>query len=274
MTSLSGIRYGDQISAAAQAHGLDPKLLAAVAAQETGGPGSDSGNNIVGDGGHGHGLFQIDDRSWAFASTPAAMDPAANANAAAGILSDDLNRYGGDVHAALSAYNSGSPTAQGTTTTWGDGATLGYADSVMRHYAALGGDPAQLAADTRAGTAGTSLATLGAATPFLTGAAGTALPTGAATALQTGAAADVLGTAGETGVGTSTSAASAASPYGMLTPPTIQTTTQSPFAAPVSWASETSANGPAGGKEAADADSLVADSIDASDDALDDHNDS
>jgi hypothetical protein len=145
---ISGIRYAPQIEAAAAAHGLDPKLLAAVAAQETGGPGSNSGNNIVGDGGHGHGVFQIDDRSWAFASTPAAMDPAANANMAASILSDDLTKYGGNVHAALSAYNSGSPTATGTTTTWGDGSTLGYADSVMRHYAALGGDSAdQLQAD-------------------------------------------------------------------------------------------------------------------------------
>ena len=63
MDALGGIRYGAEISAAAAAHGLDPKLLAAVAAQETGGPGSDSGANIVGDAGHGHGLFQIDDRT-------------------------------------------------------------------------------------------------------------------------------------------------------------------------------------------------------------------
>jgi hypothetical protein len=214
------------------------------------------------------------------------MDPDANANAAAGILSDDLNRYGGNVHAALSAYNSGSPTAQGTTTTWNDGATLGYADSVMRHYAALGGDPAQLAADTRAGTGEVSLGSLASRASFLAGstfepgagtgaaaaspaASGTAWQTDA-TALQAGEAADVFGTTGATGTATSTSA----SPYGMMTPPTIQTTTQSPFAAPVSWASETSANGPAGGKEAADADSLVADSIDASDDAPGDRNDS
>ena len=137
---ISGIRYAPQIETAAAAHGLDPKLLAAVAAQETGGPGANSGRNIVGDGGHGHGVFQIDDRSWDFAKTPAAMDPAQNADKAASILSDNLQRYGGNVHEALSAYNAGSPAATGTTTTWGDGSTLGYADSVMRHYEDLGGD--------------------------------------------------------------------------------------------------------------------------------------
>ena len=134
---LGSIRFGAQIEAAATRHHLDPRLLAAVAAQESGGPGASSGNNIVGDRGHGHGLFQIDDRSWAFASEPAAMDPGANADFAASILEDNLRRYGGDVRAALSAYNSGSPTAPGTATTWPDGTTLGYAESVLRHEAEL-----------------------------------------------------------------------------------------------------------------------------------------
>jgi hypothetical protein len=249
MDALGGIRYGAQIAQAARSHGLDPKLLAAVAAQETGGPGASSGNNIVGDGGHGHGVFQIDDRTWSFAATPAAMDPAKNADAAASILQDDLGRYGGNVKAALSAYNSGSPTDAGTTTTWGDGQTLGYADSVMRHYAALGGDPSALVADNRdAATGVNALATLGAALPA------------AATA---------------TGAGASTSAGSSAAydPYAALAPPVVQVDSQSPFSAPVSWANEMSANGPAGGKEAADADSLVANSIDASDDVFDTRDD-
>ena len=249
MDALTGIRYGAEITAAAGAHDLDPRLLAAVAAQETGGPGSSSGNNVVGDGGHGHGVFQIDDRSWPFAATPAAMDPAANANAAAGILKDDLDRYGGNVTAALSAYNTGSPTAGGTTTTWADGRTLGYADSVMRHYAALGGDPAQLAADNRDTSAGVNaLAMLGAG--------------------QTATAATSTATSGSTAASTSAASAGAAYP-----PPSVAPTSQSPFAAPVSWANVTSANGPAGGKQADDADALVAASIDASDGALDDHGD-
>jgi hypothetical protein len=140
--AMTTIAYGAQIAAAAARHGLDARLLEAVAAQETGGPGADSGRNIVGDAGHGHGLFQIDDRYHAFARTTAAMDPTANADYAAGMLASLLQRYGGDVHKALSAYNAGSPNATGTRTTWGDGRRLGYADSVLRHYAALGGTSA------------------------------------------------------------------------------------------------------------------------------------
>lgn len=134
----TSIPYASQIFAAAARHHLDSRLLAAVAAQETGGPGSNGGRNIVGDGGHGHGLFQIDDRYHAFARTLRAMDPAANADYAAGMLSGLLRRYGGDVHKALSAYNAGDPDARGTVTRWADGARLGYADSVLRHYAMLG----------------------------------------------------------------------------------------------------------------------------------------
>ncbi|HZX68866.1 MAG TPA: hypothetical protein VFE70_08275, partial [Candidatus Elarobacter sp.] len=93
-TSLS-VAYGPAITAAATRHHLQPRLLAAVAAQETGGPGSNSGRNIVGDQGHGHGLFQIDDRWHAFARTPAAMDPAKNADYAAGMIASNLDRYGG-----------------------------------------------------------------------------------------------------------------------------------------------------------------------------------
>lgn len=132
----AGVAYAPQIAAAAARHGVDPRLLAAVAAQETGGPGSNAGRNVVGDAGHGHGLFQIDDRWHAFASTPEAMDPASNADYAAGMLHELIGRYG-NVRQALSAYNAGSPTATGTQTTWPDGERLGYADSVMRHYGEL-----------------------------------------------------------------------------------------------------------------------------------------
>ena len=139
MNTNLAVAFAPQIAAAAARHHLDPRLLAAVAAQETGGPGSDSGRNVVGDGGHGRGIFQIDDRWHAFARGPGAMDPAQNAEYAAGLLASHLDRYGGDVRAALSTYNAGSPTAAGTRTTWSDGATLGYADSVLRHYERLGG---------------------------------------------------------------------------------------------------------------------------------------
>jgi hypothetical protein len=136
-----GVAYAPQIAGAAQSHGLDPELLAAVAAQETGGPGTNAGRNIVGDSGHGRGLFQIDDRWHDFAKSAEAMDPTENADYAAGMISGLLKRYGGNVREALSAYNAGDPHATGTLTTWCDGTTLGYADSVLRHYAKLTGAP-------------------------------------------------------------------------------------------------------------------------------------
>ncbi|HEX3462975.1 MAG TPA: transglycosylase SLT domain-containing protein [Candidatus Elarobacter sp.] len=156
MDTQLNVAFGPQIAAAAARHHLDPRLLAAVAAQETGGPGADSGRNVVGDGGHGRGVFQIDDRWHAFARSPAAMDPGRNADYAAGLLETNLGRYGGDVRAALSAYNAGSPNATGTTTDWGDGRPVGYADSVLRHYARLGGGFAGGGA--AAGTAGSAVA--------------------------------------------------------------------------------------------------------------------
>ncbi|HVA34501.1 MAG TPA: transglycosylase SLT domain-containing protein, partial [Candidatus Baltobacteraceae bacterium] len=134
----AGVAYAPQIARAAEANHLDPGLLAAVAAQETGGPGANAGRNVVGDGGHGHGLFQIDDRWHDFARSAAAMDPAANASYASSLLSGLLHRYG-SVRQALSAYNAGSPNATGTRTRWADGSDLGYADSVLRHYAAIEG---------------------------------------------------------------------------------------------------------------------------------------
>lgn len=141
--TLPKVAFASQIAHAAARYGLDPRLLAAVAAQETGGPGSNSGRNIVGDGGHGRGIFQIDDRFHAFAKTAAAMNPQANADYAAHMISGLLKRYGGDVHKALSAYNAGDPNARGTVTTWQDGRQLGYADSVLRHYESLLGETPQ-----------------------------------------------------------------------------------------------------------------------------------
>jgi hypothetical protein len=199
--TLSGIRFGSQIEAAARSHGLDPKLLAAVAAQETGGPGSNSGANIVGDHGHGRGVFQIDDRWHGFATTPAAMDPAKNADYAAGMLSGLIAQYGG-VKQALSAYNAGSPTATGTVTTWGDGARLGYADSVLRHYADLGGDAQALGGELAAGRDDVAPAA-----NALSGLAAAA--TGGSTgALAAGAGSAIAGAAGGGDAGAGSAAAS------------------------------------------------------------------
>ena len=84
------------------------------------------------------------------------MDPGRNADYAAGILSSNLQRFGGNVREALSAYNAGSPTATGTRTDWGDGKPVGYADSVLRHLARLGGSAAAAAEGSVAASSGST----------------------------------------------------------------------------------------------------------------------
>jgi Transglycosylase SLT domain len=160
--AADGVAFAPEITGAARRHALDPELLAAVAAQETGGPDTNAGRNVVGDGGHGHGVFQIDDRWHPFASTPAAMDPGKNADYAAGMLSDLVKRYGGNVREALSAYNAGSPTATGTRTRWSDGSDLAYADSVMRHYQRLTGESAESPQSSAAAESSATIASVGA----------------------------------------------------------------------------------------------------------------
>jgi hypothetical protein len=159
--AATGVAFAGQIASAARRHGLDPDLLAAVAAQETGGPESNAGRNVVGDGGHGRGLFQIDDRWHSFAATTAAMDPAQNADYAAGMLEGLLKQYGGNVREALSAYNAGSPAATGTRTRWSDGSDLSYADSVLRHYQRLtGSEPEEPAHSTAIAESNTAIASV------------------------------------------------------------------------------------------------------------------
>lgn len=140
--AAAGVRcvaFGDKIAAAGRAHNVDPMFLASIAAQETGGPNADDGRNVIGDSGHGHGLFQIDDRYHGdFTGTPQAMDPTANSGYAAGLLRQFLAKYLGDLHKAASAYNSGLPSRCGTRTYWPSfGLTLCYAHSVFRHFERL-----------------------------------------------------------------------------------------------------------------------------------------
>ena len=135
------VAYRDDLHRAAAAHRIDPLLLAAVAAQETGGPLADSGRNIVGDGGHGHGVFQIDDRdaehrAW-MRTHHGGLDVAESADKAAEMLRNRILRYG-SVRDALQAYNAGTPGAPSARTAWPD-ANLDYAASVLRHYARLAG---------------------------------------------------------------------------------------------------------------------------------------
>ncbi len=127
------VRYGGQIVATARKYNLDSTLLAAMAAQQTGGPDQDSGRNVVQDDGNGYGLFQIDSTYHSsFTSTPNAMVPAFNTDYAGLILSNFFRKYG-DIDDAVKAYNAGIPVC-GSKTYWrSTGQHLCYLESVQKH---------------------------------------------------------------------------------------------------------------------------------------------
>lgn len=94
------------IAEANQIYGLPPYLLHAVGSRET------NLTNEVGDGGHGHGIFQLDDRSHVIPPN-FDNDITLQALTAAAMLSALFRKYGSWV-SALNAYNSGQPLSQYT----------------------------------------------------------------------------------------------------------------------------------------------------------------
>jgi peptidoglycan hydrolase-like protein with peptidoglycan-binding domain len=93
------------------AHGLPRMLLFAVGSRET------NLTNEVGDFGHGHGVWQLDDRSHTPPGGFALFDadvPMQCATAAA-MLQGILAITGGNVEEAAAIYNSGQPGEAGTT---------------------------------------------------------------------------------------------------------------------------------------------------------------
>lgn len=91
---------------------LPRMLLFAVGSRET------NLTNEVGDGGHGHGVWQLDDRSH---TPPGGSWPAFDANVtlqcatAAAMVHGLLASTGGNVEEAAAIYNSGQPGEPGTT---------------------------------------------------------------------------------------------------------------------------------------------------------------
>lgn len=91
-------------------YGIDPALLAGIASRET------NVQNIIGDGGHGHGLMQIDDRSHGlFTSSPLALNEAANIDYGAGVLHSYYRQAlsrglsgAAALRAAVAGYNAGA----------------------------------------------------------------------------------------------------------------------------------------------------------------------
>jgi len=140
---LPGLRYGREMTEAAQRYGIEPKLLAAVAAQESG-QGGLQAHNIDQRGGLGRGPFQIDIGAWPKQAS-IAHDPVRSARFAASLLKDgfrqadlahDAERPVDRIKEALRTYNASSPHARTTLTLWPDG-KIPYEESVLRHYHAI-----------------------------------------------------------------------------------------------------------------------------------------
>ncbi len=89
------------------AYGLPPALLYAIGSRET------NLTNELGDGGHGHGVFQLDDRSH---TIPPGYDGdvQAQATTAAQMMKDGFGQFGNWTK-ACNYYNSGSPDTGATT---------------------------------------------------------------------------------------------------------------------------------------------------------------
>ncbi len=134
----AGIAHRDEICRAARAHGIAPLLLAAQAAQESGGPGANSGRNVLQSGGHGrgHGLFQLDPSGgfgpWLHEHHDG-LDVLENADMAAAVDAKNLRTFG-STHAMLTVFNAGhNRDGDSALTVWPDGKRLRYAESVERH---------------------------------------------------------------------------------------------------------------------------------------------
>lgn len=84
---------------------LPPFMLFAVGSRET------NLTNEVGDGGHGHGVWQLDDRSH---TIPPGFDADVRqqCEVAGGMLAGLLLHFGGNQAAALAAYNAGTGTVE------------------------------------------------------------------------------------------------------------------------------------------------------------------
>jgi hypothetical protein len=89
------------IAATERTYQLPPMMLFAIGARET------NLRDVVGDGGHGHGIFQLDDRSH---TIPDPFPVGMQATRAGAMMRSQIDHFHGNIRAALAAYNSGVGT--------------------------------------------------------------------------------------------------------------------------------------------------------------------
>jgi soluble lytic murein transglycosylase-like protein len=141
----SGKPYAGALSRAAAKWDVDVVLLAAVIEQESmhGELLKPKGPGGLGDKGHGHGVGQIDNRTWgAWLRSARWWDYEVNATKAAEILAGELRTFGGNVRQGVSAYNAGAGAVRKAVLTGRDpGAVtthdkqgVSYPDNVLRRF--------------------------------------------------------------------------------------------------------------------------------------------
>jgi soluble lytic murein transglycosylase-like protein len=96
-----GTPFAAEITAAAQANGLDPALLAGLIKQESG------FNPTAGSPAGARGLAQLMPGTAAGLGVTNVLDPVQSINGGAKYLKQQLDAFGGDVVKALAAYNAG-----------------------------------------------------------------------------------------------------------------------------------------------------------------------
>jgi soluble lytic murein transglycosylase-like protein len=102
----AGVPYAGEITAAAQANGLDPALLAGLIKQESG------FNPHAGSGAGAQGLTQLMPATARGLGVTNPFDPAQSIMGGAKYLKQQLDAFGGDVTKALAAYNAGPGAVQ------------------------------------------------------------------------------------------------------------------------------------------------------------------
>src|SRR5262249_39691188 len=97
----ANVPYASEITAAAQANGIDPALLAGLIKQESG------FNAHAGSGAGAQGLTQLRPATARGLGVANPFDPAQSIMGGAKYLKQQLDAFGGDVTKALAAYNAG-----------------------------------------------------------------------------------------------------------------------------------------------------------------------
>jgi murein DD-endopeptidase MepM/ murein hydrolase activator NlpD len=126
--SLAGTPWAAEIRAAANAHGLDPALLAAVVQQESGGDPA----AVSVDGAQG--LAQLMPATAALYGVADPFDPTQNLDGAAAYLADLLARYDDNIPLALAAYNAGPKRVDGCQCIPDFAETRRFVANVTRFY--------------------------------------------------------------------------------------------------------------------------------------------